>query len=156
MAFVGELLSGGERVRTLAFWRDGAGADNIEYALAGSPCVTAFDRKGVVVHARNAAQLFPLDEGLRRLGAEGYAGTSLYRSNGDPLGILVVLTRKPIERPRLAEVVLELCAARTGAEIERARDDATMRGRLAELETRLAKSRRVGSATNARPTTPRR
>jgi len=156
MAFVGELLSGGERVRTLAFWRDGALADNIEYTLAGSPCVTAFDRKGVVVHARNAAQLFPLDEGLRQLGAEGYAGTSLYRSNGDPLGILVVLKRKPIERPRLAEVVLELCAARTGAEIERARDDATMRGRLAELETRLAKSRRVSAATNARPTTPRR
>ena len=149
MAFVGELQSGGDRVRTLAFWRDGALADNIEYALAGSPCMTAFDRKGVVVHARNAAQLFPLDEGLRQLGVEGYAGTSLYRSNGDPLGILVVLTRTPIERPRLAEVVLELCAARTGAEIERARDDAAQRGRIATLEAQLTKSRRASGANRS-------
>jgi len=153
MAFVGELQSGGDRVRTLAFWRDGALADNIEYPLAGSPCMTAFDRKGVVVHPRNAAQLFPLDEGLRGLSVEGYAGTSLYRANGDPLGILVVLTRTPIERPRLAEVVLELCAARTGAEVERAREDAAQRGRIATLEAQLTKSRR-NSGVN-RPT-PRR
>ena len=111
--------------------------------------MTAFDRKGVVVHARNAAQLFPLDEGLRQLGVEGYAGTSLYRSNGDPLGILVVLTRTPIERPRLAEVVLELCAARTGAEIERARDDAAQRGRIATLEAQLTKSRRASGANRS-------
>lgn len=155
MAFVGELLSGGDRVRTLAFWRDGTLADNFEYALAGSPCMSAFDHKGAVVHPRNAAQLFPLDEGLRRLGVEGYAGTSLYRSNGDPLGILVVLTRSPIARPRLAELVLQLCAARTGAEIERAREDAATRGRIAGLEAQLVKSRRESAGGGGR-STPRR
>jgi len=142
MAFAGELLPGGERVRTLTFWRDGLLAENFEYTLVGSPCVDAFDRKGVVVHPRDAARLFPLDEGLAGLEVEGYAGTSLYRANGDPLGILVVLTRAPIERPRLAEVLLEVCAARTAAEIERAREDAGLRARLAELEAKSAKERR--------------
>jgi len=155
MAFTGELLPGGERVRTLTFWRDGLLAENFEYALAGSPCVEAFDRKGVVVHSRNASRLFPLDEGLHKLEVEGYAGTSLYRANGDPLGILVVLTREPIEHPRLAEVLLEVCAARTAAEIERAREDAGLRARLAELEARTVKERRNSARASARPSAQR-
>ncbi len=144
MAFIGELLPGGEHVRTLSAWRDGVLAENFEYALPGSPCKTAFDRKGVVVYRRDTAQLFPRDEGLEKLGVQGYAGTSLYRSNGDPLGILVVLTRAPIEHVRPFERLLEVCAARTATEIERAREDATLRARLATLEGQLARMRRNG------------
>jgi PAS domain S-box-containing protein len=155
MAFVGELLPDGAHVRTLTFCRDGVLAENFEYALAGSPCVEAFDRTGVVVHPRNAAQLFPLDEGLRTLGVQGYAGTSLYRSNGDPLGILVVLTRVPIEHPQQVERLLEICAARTAAEIERARDEAGLRARIATLEAQRVKARRVGTPGPA-PRTPAR
>lgn len=150
MAFIGELLPGGERVRTLTFWRDGVLADNFEYALAGSPCMAAFDRTGVVVHPRDAARLFPRDEGLHALGVEGYAGTSLYRSNGDPLGILVVLTRVPIEHPHQFERLLEVCAARTAAEIERTREDASLRARLATLEGQVAKARRSDGGRGGR------
>jgi len=142
MAFVGELLPEGDRVRALTFCRDGVIADSFEYALAGSPCANAFDHKGVVVHPRDVTQLFPHDEGLRRLGAEGYAGTSLTRSNGDPLGILVVLTRAPIAHPQLVAMLLEVCAARTAAELERAREDSALRARLATLEARVSKARR--------------
>jgi len=149
MAFIGELLPGAEHVRTLTVWRDGVLADNFEYALPGSPCKTAFDRTGVVVYPRDVARLFPRDEGLQALGVEGYVGTSLYRSNGDPLGILVVLTRVPIEHARLFELLLEVCAARTATEIERVREDAGLRARLTTLEGQLAKVRR-GTAGNGR------
>jgi len=155
MAFIGELLPGGEHVRTLTFWRDGVLAENFEYALAGSPCVEAFDGKGVVIHPSGAAQLFPQDEGLRTHGVSGYAGTALYRSNGDPLGILVVLSSVPIERPRLAEGLLEVCAARTAAEIERAREEAGLRARLAALEARIIKARRETNGDRTRPVTQR-
>ncbi|KPK07914.1 MAG: hypothetical protein AMJ64_05110 [Betaproteobacteria bacterium SG8_39] len=154
MAFVGELLPDGAHVRTLTFWRDGELAENFEYALAGSPCVAAFDRTGVVIHPRDAAKLFPLDEGLRALGVQGYAGTSLYRSNGDPLGILVVLTRVPIEHTRQVERLLEVCAARTGAEIERAREEAGLRARIATLEAQRVKERRSSTPKAATPRTP--
>lgn len=154
MAFVGELLPDGERVRTLTFWRDGSLAESFEYALAGSPCGDAFDGKGVVVHPRDVAQLYPADEGLRELDVQGYAGTALFRSNGDPLGILVLLTRTPISRPRLAQALLEVCAARTAAEIERTREEAGLRARLATLEAQISKARRNSSAPVATHRTP--
>lgn len=154
MAFVGELLPDGERVRTLTFWRDGALAENFEYALAGSPCGDVFDGKGVVVHPRDVAQLYPADEGLHELGVQGYAGTSLFRSNGDPLGILVLLTRTPIAHPRPTRALLEVCAARTAAEIERTRDEAGLRARLAALEAQVAKARRNGRTPVATHRTP--
>jgi len=157
MAFVGELLPAGDSVRTLTFWHSGALAENFEYALPGSPCGDAFDRKGAVVHPRDVAQLFPADEGLHKLGVQGYAGTALYRANGDPLGILVLLTRTPIAHPRLAQALLEVCAARTAAEIERTREEAGLRARLATLEAQISKARRGNNNTTvAAPRIPLR
>jgi PAS domain S-box-containing protein len=138
MAFIGEVVSGSsERVRTIAFCRDGELAPDFEYRLPGSPCIHALDRRGSIVHPERVAELYPEDAGLARLGVQGYAGTSLYGSSGEPLGILVVLTRSAIRRPEFFVSMLEVFAARAAAEIERARAEHQVKELAVSLERRV-------------------
>ena len=137
MVFIGEAVGNGDRVRSIACCVDGALAENFEYALAGTPCVLAMERRGTVVHPQNVAGQFPLDEGLRRRGISGYAGTSLFDVTGKAIGILVALTREPIERREFVVSMLEIFAARAAAEIERLRADAQVRELNVSLERRV-------------------
>jgi PAS domain S-box-containing protein len=137
--FVGEVV-GKDRssVRTLAFCRDGAPAPNFEYRLEGSPCINGIEKRGTVVYARDVAGQFPRDEGLKRLGAQGYVGTSLQNSQGEAIGILVAMSRKPIARHALWASILEIFAARAAAEIERAANERRIRELNLSLERRVA------------------
>ena len=138
-AFIGEVTGENrDRVRTLAFCRDGAPAPNFEYRLEGSPCINGIEKRGTVVHANRVAEQFPADEGLRRLGAQGYIGTSLQNAQGEAIGILVAISRKPIARDGLWVSILEIFAARAAAEIERAAAERRIRELNLSLERRVA------------------
>jgi PAS domain S-box-containing protein len=137
MVFIGEVVGGGESVRTIACCIDGGLADNFEYPLRGSPCVLAMEKRGTVIHPERVAEHFPEDVGLARRGISGYAGTSLFDASGKAIGILVALMRKPIERKEFVVSMLEIFAARAAAEIARARADATVRELNISLERRV-------------------
>jgi PAS domain S-box-containing protein len=138
-AFIGEVVGAGRgQVRTLAFCRDGAPAANFEYRLEGSPCINGIEKRGTVVYGEKVAELFPRDEGLRKLGAQGYVGTSLQNSQGEAIGILVAVSRKPIARHALWVSILEIFGARAAAEIERAAAERRIRELNLSLERRVA------------------
>ena len=138
VAMLGELVEpGADCVRTLAVIEDGQMQPNFEYRLEGSPCAGVVQRRGTAVHPERVAELFADDAGLQRLGAQGYIGTSLFGTAGAPLGILVVISRRPIERPASWASVIEIFGARASAEIERARADARVREANALLEERV-------------------
>jgi PAS domain S-box-containing protein len=138
-AFIGEVVPPDQEcVRTLAFCRDGAPAPNFEYRLEGSPCINGIQQRGTVVYADGVADRFPRDEGLRRLGAQGYVGTSLQNSQGEAIGILVAMSRKPIARHALWASILEIFGARAAAEIERAAVERRIRELNLSLERRVA------------------
>ena len=137
MVFIGEVVGSGDAVRTIACCMDGALAENFEYALRGSPCILTLERRGTVIHPQGVAELFPQDTGLARHGITGYAGTSLFDASGKAIGILVALTRAPIERKEFVVSMLEIFAARGAAEIARARADATVRELNVSLERRV-------------------
>jgi len=135
MVFIGEIV--GKVMRTIACCSDGELADNFDYPLAGSPCLLAISKRGTVVHPDYAARAFPEDKVLARRGIAGYAGTSLFDASGKAVGILVALTRKPIERKEFVVSMLEIFAARAAAEIERASADAKVRELNISLERRV-------------------
>ncbi|HET9735647.1 MAG TPA: PAS domain S-box protein [Burkholderiales bacterium] len=138
-AFIGEVVPPGqERVRTLAFCRDGAPAPNFEYRLEGSPCINGIQQRGTVAYPENVAQLFPRDAGLQKLGAQGYVGTSLQNSQGEAIGILVAMSRKPIRHRGLWASILEIFAVRAAGEIERAAAERRIRELNLSLERRVA------------------
>jgi len=133
-AGVGEIIEPGrDRVRTLAFWDGDRFIDNFTYPLAGTPCdrvvagETCYFPEGI-------RRLFPADEWLVQVGAEGYLGSPLTDSSGRVIGILEVLDTSPIYRSRDVRSIMQIIAARAGAELERLRIESAFR----RSEERLA------------------
>jgi PAS domain S-box-containing protein len=116
-ASVAEIVASG-RVRTLARCLDGRLGDEGEYALDGTPCADALSGEVCFVR-QGAAQRYPRDEALRRLGAQSYLGVALRSSSGQVLGLLNAVHDHPIEAAVRPETVLQVFAARACAELER-------------------------------------
>ncbi|GAB4492186.1 MAG: hypothetical protein OHK0031_15190 [Anaerolineales bacterium] len=120
IVFIGEHLPREARVRTIAVCADGSPAPNFEYDLAGAPCANVIDRE-LCCYPSGVADLFPLDEGLRRLKIDGYLGMPLWSAERAPSGILVALYRRPIADPDFARNVVQIFASRLEVEVERER-----------------------------------
>jgi putative nucleotidyltransferase with HDIG domain len=123
-AFVALLNDEADSASTIALWSDEGVADNFSYKLADTPCEKT-TANGLCLYARNIQQLFPKDKMLCDMGCESYVGATLYGSQGEMLGIMVMLDDKPIEDEPLVGSVLSLFSGRAGSELERlsARDN---------------------------------
>jgi PAS domain S-box-containing protein len=104
-------------MQMLAFQVDGKCVDQFEYPLAGTPCETVMGQQYRVFPARLMTQ-FPLDAEFWGP-VESYAGLPLFDAHGDALGIISVLSRRPLPNPDLVESMLKIFAARVVTEIER-------------------------------------
>jgi len=116
VVLVGRVVSGAERIRTLAVCIDGELADDFEYGLAGTPCGRVLDREACTFR-ESVTETFPDDEMLSRLGAEAYLGVPMTGPDDSMLGIVVAIYRHPVHRVHLAREVLRITAARAGAEL---------------------------------------
>lgn len=127
------------RVRTLARIRNNQVVENIEFDLAGTPCEGVIG--GSVCHyPRNLEQLFPCE-----VGNESYLGVPFYDSQGRVLGHIAVIDDKPLHCDRRDIAVLEIFAARSGAELEckqKARALRNHQEELTHLYTRLQDTNR--------------
>ena len=126
-AFVGEVVDESRgAIRTMAVSARSRIVDNFVYQLSGTPCENVVSKK-LCSHARDVQRLFPDDHMLVEMGIESYAGSPLFDSAGKPLGILVLLDKKPLADPEHAEAILKICAGRAGAELERRRQEQALR-----------------------------
>ena len=117
---------GKSRVRSLAFWKGAEFSPNIEYDLAGTPCAKVLG--GMRCHYPQGVQrLFPEDLDLVELGVESYWGIPLMTSAGQVLGHLAVLDLQPLVYDPGKEMILQIFAARTGAELERQQTELALR-----------------------------
>lgn len=112
------ILTPDDRVSAIALQLDGKMIRDFIYPLAESPCVEVIN-KGTRIYKENVCHLFPNDKELSDLNAQGYAGVPITDSSGEPLGILWMVSRLPLRLPVQWQNVMEIIAARTGAEIER-------------------------------------
>jgi signal transduction histidine kinase/ActR/RegA family two-component response regulator len=125
VAFVGE-LTGPDKLRTVAMWRNGVIDENIECALAGSPLEQTGDRalrsyySCVRVH-------FPDDSHLASLDADGYIALPLVSTRDEVIGAIVAVMRRPLTDEAGAKSLLQLLAGRVAAELERARTERELR-----------------------------
>jgi PAS domain-containing protein len=137
-ALVAEVVEGtADRVRTLAFWRDGRSAPNIEYALPGTPCEAAITG-GLCGQASDVRQAFSHAPGEVTLGAGSYLGMRLCHGAGRVLGHVAVLDSRPMADEAPRRETLAIFAARAGAEIERQRAMRQLMTLNSELEARVA------------------
>ncbi len=125
------------RVRTLALWTPDGFADPLEYDLAGTPCAPVVAGK-TCIYPANVSVLFPEAKPIQLLGVESYLGIPLLDSSGKVNGHLAVLDTEPMVETDRKVTLLEVFAARTGAELERQRLEEELTRANEELEIRVA------------------
>ncbi len=124
-------------VNTLAVSVDGAIADNLSYRLDDTPCANVVGQT-TCAHASGVQQLFPKDILLQQMGVDSYIGTPLFDTHGTPLGLIVILDNKPMEHLEQVREILQIFAARAGAELERVRAEADLARYREHLEHLVA------------------
>ncbi len=124
--FVAECIEPAQtRARALAYW-DGAGfAQDVEYALHGTPCEKVIEGN-ICAYPERLQLLFPEDKPLVTLGAESYLGVPLHDYRGKVLGHLVVMDVKPRVFGEQEVRILRIFATRAGSELERSRADESL------------------------------
>jgi formate hydrogenlyase transcriptional activator len=140
--FVAEFAGSRKRVRTLAYWKGGEMAHNIEFDLDGTPCEDVL--KGHVRYYPDGVQeLFPRDLGLIELGVVSYLATPMTDRHDDILGHLAIFDVNPMQFRESELAVFKIFGARAAAELERLNAAESLR----HSEQRLANI--LASATDA-------
>ncbi len=103
--------------QTLAIYYGGKFDDNVRYTLKDTPCGDVVG-KTICVFPENVRNLFPEDAALQELKAESYVGTTLWGSNCEPIGLIAVISRKPLTNSRLAERMLHMVSSRAAGVLE--------------------------------------
>jgi PAS domain S-box-containing protein len=137
-AFIGELdEERPDRVRMTAVCAHGQlGENNRVYELAGTPCEEVVNKR-LCSYASGVQALFPRDRLLVEMGVDSYLGTPLFDSTGRALGLIVVLHSRPMRNPQQAESMLQICAVRAAAELQRLRSEELLRKQSAAMEASM-------------------
>jgi diguanylate cyclase (GGDEF)-like protein/PAS domain S-box-containing protein len=134
-AFVGELLPGSsDRIGTIAVNTKGQPVANFEYSLAGTPCEKIMELQPCSF-PHGVQALFPSDPRLAALDIEAYVGAPLFDSSRQPLGLIAVLFRRPVEQHERIASTLQIFAARATAELQRVHAEAALRASEARYRT---------------------
>ena len=141
--FAAELLPGGRRLRSLALQIDGVLRDPVECDLEGTPWENLIAGSSAGWPAA-VQKLFCRDPLLTELGAHALVGTPLQDSAGGRIGLLAALYRTPQAELGPARALLEIFAARAGAELERQQVERGLRGARG-----AARARAVGHGPRA-------
>ncbi|MBX9853135.1 MAG: PAS domain S-box protein [Cytophagaceae bacterium] len=114
--FIGEYFN--DHVKTKALWGDGILRENIQYELRNTPCESILE-KGSCFWYDHVAQEFPENKLLAAEKIFAYMGIPFKNSEGKPIGILSLMSRKPFENIQVAESILNIFSVRVAAEFER-------------------------------------
>ncbi len=118
-ANVGELV-GRTQIKSIATIIDNKVVDDFNYQISGTPCDKVV-KQGASLYPQGIQDLFPKDKDLVLLNMQGYAGSPIRDRKGVVIGIIWVVSRKPLFMPPDWVDVMDIIAARISAEIERKR-----------------------------------
>lgn len=118
-ANIGELVDN-NHITALATIIDDKLVEGFQYPLAGTPCNRVV-LDGAQLYPQGVQDLFPSDKDLIILQIEGYAGVPIRDMDGKVIGIVWVVSRKPLHLEPEWMDVMEIIAARISAEIARRR-----------------------------------
>ena len=116
--FIGELIEGNSKVRVLAGCSKGDKMEPMVYDLAGTPCDNVAG-KSMCCYPSAVQQEFPKDTLLVDMEVEAYIGIPLFDRSGKPLGIMVMMDRKPIQNKSVLESTMNIFSGRISVEMER-------------------------------------
>ena len=133
-ALVSELA--GEDLHVLAFSANGELQPTFAFDYANTPCERAW-RDGLFYCERFVQKRFPHHLDLVKMGAQSYLGVALRDSHGQPIGNLCILDQRVIPDIERVENLLNVFAARAGAELEREQATTALEQLNRELEDKV-------------------
>ncbi|HEV8645572.1 MAG TPA: PAS domain S-box protein [Burkholderiales bacterium] len=140
-AIIGELTGKKEgEVRTIAGIMDGKMIDNFTYDCRGGPCALVLT-ENTVVHSDDTRSRFAHTPVLDRFSADTYVGIGLWAADEAVLGVMMVINRKPLQNPDLAKSSLRIFASRAATELERKRNEETIRSLAIRLQEMIEEER---------------
>ncbi len=116
-SFIAKLRSD-ESSRILAVWDSGNFGENFNYEPAGAPCKEVVSGNTRIFQSK-VQESFPEDELFVDLQVESYMGTPLQDAQGHTIGLLVIMDVNAMEDVDRKKHILEVFAARAGAELGR-------------------------------------
>lgn len=120
-AFITESLSQSNSVRMLAFWQGDGFGTPYEYPLPNTPCASVINEGKTCYYPIGVRGVFPKDQDLVTLNAQGYLGIPIHGVDGTVLGHIAVLDDKPLKISDLDMWILKIFAAHAADELERTR-----------------------------------
>ncbi|MDJ1176727.1 PAS domain S-box protein [Roseofilum capinflatum] len=122
----------------LAAWEQSDFGETFAYELQGTPCINVVQNKTMCRYTQDLQSRFPGDRYLIEIEAESYVGIPILNPQEELLGFIAVLDTKPMETDLDWQAsILEIFAARAGAEIERIRAENALRQKEALLQMTL-------------------
>ena len=109
-----------------ALFLDGRIQENFAYALAGTPCEHVVGQV-FRIYSSGLRESFPGETDFARLNFESYAGFPLNDGDAAALGLISVVSRKPMMNAEFTESILKIFAVRAAAELARQRAEETLR-----------------------------
>lgn len=138
-AFVGLVRSGtGQAIDTIATYADGAIVDNMSYDLSGTPCAHVVGQT-MCIYPLNVCASFPEDLLLQQMAVQGYLGAPIFDTEGRGIGLLVLLDDKTFVDTPERRTLVQIHAARAGAEIDRMRYEQRLKDLSNSLEQAVAR-----------------
>ena len=126
-AFVGELVDQENGIiRLLSHWTGAGYGENLEYAIAGTPCEQVLYGHLCYIPS-NVQQMFPEDLWLKQIGAEAYMAIPLFDQAGKPVGHMGILHDAALNDDAPRESIMRMFAARAAAEVERRRSASNLK-----------------------------
>lgn len=109
-------------IETVAFWSNGEFTENIRYSLAGTPCEDIL-KGNTRFYSERVQELFPEDEDLKALDAEGYLGCPIVSPSGHILGHISILDTIPLKNVQELIVIVQAFSALASSEFERSKSN---------------------------------
>jgi PAS domain S-box-containing protein len=105
------------QIDTHSFCKDGKIIKNISYEIKNTPCEFVLGQE-ICSYPKEVTAAFPYDEMLIDMRIESYTGIALNDSNGDVIGVMVVMKQLPMPINDNNKQILKIFASRAASEFD--------------------------------------
>lgn len=134
-AYIG-LLKGdnSEVISTIAACAQGQIINNFEYLLSDTACQEVIQQRKLCCYPSGVQALFANTPLLSSLNVESYVAMPFFDSKGTLIGLLGVMSQKPLENVQLVKSLLTISAQRIATELERQQAEKNIRQQQEQLQ----------------------
>lgn len=136
--FVSEVVSNQPlTLKTLACWAGDKVVKNFEYDLVDIPCELVVKQAKLFYYPDKIQELFPKSTKLKEMGVTCYLGAPLLDGEQQVIGVLCIMSDRPLASEENAKAIITIFAARAAAELQRQRAKSALHRVYEELEIRV-------------------